>query len=144
MILRTSSDVFIFNLGLRSEGLFWERYILKGQIVFERHWRLQSWTLVGSPGSLTSTSLLLKFDTIKRVSLEWKFYFSVKMWWNQLKLQKSNPCNVFVITNGCQSVFQTLADSYIRNWNLWGDASAVYREWWALHLMELRRSEYSW
>ena len=34
-----------FNLGLCFEGLFWERYILKGQIVFEGHWRLQSWRL---------------------------------------------------------------------------------------------------
>ena len=42
---RTSSDVFLFNLRLRFEGLFWERYILKGQIAFEGHWRLQSWTL---------------------------------------------------------------------------------------------------
>ena len=25
---------------------FWERYILKGQIAFEGHWRLQSWTLI--------------------------------------------------------------------------------------------------
>jgi hypothetical protein len=32
IILRTSSDVFIFYLGLRFEGLFWERYILKGRI----------------------------------------------------------------------------------------------------------------
>ena len=44
-IMRTSSDVFIFNLGLRSEGLFWERYILKCQITFKGHWRLQSWIL---------------------------------------------------------------------------------------------------
>ena len=29
-ILRTLSDVFIFNLGLRYEGLFWGRYVLKG------------------------------------------------------------------------------------------------------------------
>ena len=37
------------NLGLRFEGLFGERYyILKGQITFEGHWRLQSWTLVSS------------------------------------------------------------------------------------------------
>ena len=27
-------------------GLFWERCILKGQIMFEGHWRLQFWTLV--------------------------------------------------------------------------------------------------
>ena len=45
IILRTSRDVFIVNLGLRSEGLFWERYILKGQITIEGHWRLQSWTM---------------------------------------------------------------------------------------------------
>ena len=44
IILRASSDVFIFNLGLHFEGLFWGRYTLKGQIVFEGHWRLQSWT----------------------------------------------------------------------------------------------------
>ena len=34
-----------FQSGLRFEGLFWERYILKGQIVFEGHWGHQSWTL---------------------------------------------------------------------------------------------------
>ena len=45
IILRTSSDIFISNLGLRFEGLFWEKCILKGQITFEGHWRLQSWTL---------------------------------------------------------------------------------------------------
>ena len=44
--LRTSSDIFVFSLGLR----FWrvvlrERYTLKGQIAFEGHSRLQSWTL---------------------------------------------------------------------------------------------------
>ena len=44
-MFRTSSDVFIFNMGLRFKGLFWERYILKGQIAFEGHWRLQSWKL---------------------------------------------------------------------------------------------------
>ena len=48
LIMRTSSDIFIFNLGLRFEGLFWEKYILRGQISFKRHWRLQSWTLVVS------------------------------------------------------------------------------------------------
>jgi hypothetical protein len=37
MILRTSSDVFMFKLGLCFEGLFSERYILKDQIAFERH-----------------------------------------------------------------------------------------------------------
>jgi hypothetical protein len=37
IIFRTSSDVLIFNLGLHSEGLVRERYILKGQIVFEGH-----------------------------------------------------------------------------------------------------------
>ena len=47
-ISRTSSDVLIFNLGLRIEGLFWERYILRGQIAFGGHWGLQSWTLIGS------------------------------------------------------------------------------------------------
>ena len=44
-ILRTSSDIFIFSLGLCFEELFWERYVLKGQIAFEGHWRLQCWTL---------------------------------------------------------------------------------------------------
>ena len=43
LIWRTSSDIFVFNLGLRFERLFWERYILKGHITFEGHWRLQSW-----------------------------------------------------------------------------------------------------
>ena len=44
IILRTSSDVLHF------EGLFWKRYklILKGQIVFEGHWSLQSWTLAST------------------------------------------------------------------------------------------------
>ena len=51
--LRTSSDVFIFCLGLHFEGLFWERYILKGQIAFEGHWRLQSWTLRSGYGANT-------------------------------------------------------------------------------------------
>jgi hypothetical protein len=37
IILRTLSDVFIFDLGLRFEGLFGERYILKHQIAFEGH-----------------------------------------------------------------------------------------------------------
>ena len=46
IILRTSSEVFIFNLGLHFEGLFWERCILKGQIMFEGHWKLQSYTLL--------------------------------------------------------------------------------------------------
>ena len=41
-----SCDVFLFNLGLRFEGLLWKRCILKCQIVFEGHWSLQSWTLV--------------------------------------------------------------------------------------------------
>ena len=45
MHIEDSSDTFIFNLGLRFKELFWERYILKGQIMFEGHWRLQSWTL---------------------------------------------------------------------------------------------------
>ena len=35
-ILRTSSDVFVFNSGLHFEGLFWERYMLKGP---NRIWR---------------------------------------------------------------------------------------------------------
>ena len=37
-----------FNWGLRFEGLFWERDILKDQIAFEGHWWLHSWTLVNS------------------------------------------------------------------------------------------------
>ena len=37
IILRISSDVFVFNSGLRFEGIFQERYILKGQIMFEGH-----------------------------------------------------------------------------------------------------------
>ena len=45
IILRISSDIFIFNLGILFKGLFWERYILKGRIAFEGHWGLQSWTL---------------------------------------------------------------------------------------------------
>jgi hypothetical protein len=34
---------FHFQFGVAL--LFWERYILKGQIAFQGHWRLQSWTL---------------------------------------------------------------------------------------------------
>jgi hypothetical protein len=34
--------------GCVSKGFFWERYILKGQIVFEGYWRLQPCTLHGS------------------------------------------------------------------------------------------------
>ena len=47
IILKTSNDVLISNPGLRYEGLFWEMYILKGQIAFEGHWKLQNWTLLG-------------------------------------------------------------------------------------------------
>jgi hypothetical protein len=47
IILNTSSDVFISNPGLRYEALFLEMYTWKGQITFEGHWRLQSWTLLG-------------------------------------------------------------------------------------------------
>ena len=37
IIVRNSSDVFIFNLGSRFEGLFRERFILlKGQVAFGR------------------------------------------------------------------------------------------------------------
>jgi hypothetical protein len=46
IILKTSIDVFIINLGLRCERLFWERYVLKGQITFKGHWRLWSWTII--------------------------------------------------------------------------------------------------
>ena len=31
------------------EELLWERYILKGQIAFEGHWRLRSWILLAAP-----------------------------------------------------------------------------------------------
>ena len=34
------------NLGLRYTRLFWERFVLKGQIAFEGHYKLQYWTLV--------------------------------------------------------------------------------------------------
>ena len=48
------------NLGLCfEEGLFWERYSLKGQIALEGHWRLHSWTLA-SPHSLLCMSLKCK------------------------------------------------------------------------------------
>ena len=46
IILRTSTNIFILNVGLLCALLFWERYILKCQIVFEGHWRIQSWTLI--------------------------------------------------------------------------------------------------
>ena len=39
--------------GLCFEGLFWERYISKGQIAFEGHWRLQSWTLPWTCSTIT-------------------------------------------------------------------------------------------
>ena len=45
-IFQCLTDVFIFNLGLCFGGLFWERYILKGHIVFEGHWWLQSGALI--------------------------------------------------------------------------------------------------
>ena len=45
---RTSSDVFNFDMGLRFEGLCFERGIMKGQFAFEGHWRLQAWTMSGS------------------------------------------------------------------------------------------------
>ena len=45
------------------EGLFGETYILKGQISFEGHWRLQSWTLDGMPNFK-----LLKTLQIQRTS----------------------------------------------------------------------------
>ena len=54
IILRTSSDVFIFNLGLCFEGLFWERCILKGWIACEGHCRLQSWTLIPTGSKLVA------------------------------------------------------------------------------------------
>ena len=44
-MLRTSSDVFIFHLGLHFEGVFWVRYILKGQIAFEGYRRSLSLSL---------------------------------------------------------------------------------------------------
>ena len=37
ILLRTSSDVFTFSVGLRFEGLFRERSILKAQIAVEGH-----------------------------------------------------------------------------------------------------------
>ena len=45
LILVADWGLQVTNLGLHFEGLFWEQYILKGQIVFEGLWRLQSWTL---------------------------------------------------------------------------------------------------
>ena len=47
IILMTSSDVFISIWGCVLKGCF-ERgmFWAKGQIAFEGHWRLQSWTLV--------------------------------------------------------------------------------------------------
>jgi hypothetical protein len=69
IIWRTSSDVFIINLELRYEGLFWERYILKGQIMFEGHQRLQSWTLMGSqiltPSHLRSIRAISTIESMK-------------------------------------------------------------------------------
>ena len=56
IILRTLSDVFIFNLGLRFEGLFWKRYILKGRIVFEGH----------SKTSILNTAVDQKFANLRR------------------------------------------------------------------------------
>ena len=45
-----------FNLGLRFEGLFWERYIVKAQIMFEGHWKLHSWTLITTYVHVRATS----------------------------------------------------------------------------------------
>ena len=72
-MLRTSNDLYIFNSGLRFEGL---RYILKSQITSERHWT-STWTLlvascIGVGGTSlgtplgTSLSLSLSANLIKR------------------------------------------------------------------------------
>ena len=52
-ILRTSSDVFILQFGVAFRRVVWERYILKGQIALEGHWRLQS------------STLLITYDTLR-------------------------------------------------------------------------------
>ena len=61
-ISRTSSNTFIFNVGLHFKWLFWVSYILKGQIAFEGHWRLQCWTLTPSQGCVCGPSLQLPRD----------------------------------------------------------------------------------
>ena len=49
-----------FEFGLSLERLFWERYVLKGQIAFEGHWRLQSWTLdVSAPTNWVPIRVIL-------------------------------------------------------------------------------------
>ena len=63
-ILRTSSDVFIFNLGLRFEGLFWEGYKFEG---LDFVWRALNTSILnialdGSPQSKNVGTNLKPFE----------------------------------------------------------------------------------
>ena len=46
LVLVVDKLLWGLQVTLRFEGLLWERYILKGQIAFEGHWRPPSWTLI--------------------------------------------------------------------------------------------------
>ena len=69
-ISRTPSDIFIFNSGLRFEGLFWARYIVKGWITYEGHsktsilntaWEVRSYTILmpSLPGQAGGQQIIL-------------------------------------------------------------------------------------
>ena len=98
-MLQTSSDVFIFNLGLRFEGLFWERCILKGQITFGGHWRLQSRTL----GVIDRNRSVFKVQPVTCCDLLSVFPLLVWGMFYRFPLKRSviflNPC----ISTGCLS-----------------------------------------
>ena len=92
--------VFICNLGLHFEGLFWERYILKGQIMFEGFWRLQSWTL---HALMHHTSMfVVKFSlpitsTHQTVHNIIAYNITVGDW--ELNLNPESPCASFQASN---------------------------------------------
>ena len=81
------------SLGLRFEGLFWERYILKGQIALEGHWKLQSWTLVSSPCSLWCTHVHVLISKLKVASRV-----------NALETWSLSPANSSDETDHCQEL----------------------------------------
>ena len=80
--LQVTSSFWICGCILK--GCFLERYILKGQVVFEWHWRPQSWTLL--------SSLLSPFTNMALVQLEGKCY----MWLYMAKI-----CGCYLVCLSC-------------------------------------------